>query len=825
MGYPPEAFPGYLWGPPPPYSQPTSTENIATISGNGGTAVPSNAPQNLSSPAHDAPGIMMSPMHRPATLADMMRGPNSTPAVRGISSSNEGNSIVNSPSHILSRPARARPKRCDENVITSGINDGSYDGSNSLPLRRRTRRIPLGHVKSLGDVTEDKKDETLGVILCDRKEISSLDKIHNEMTEQKSLSKHLKSVSDPKSVYSVGKVEPESEIYFADVSSCVSLRPEGEEVMYYSDPTNSGSQRLSQQLYQDPSSQSYIQNLTSSISSSHMYEQVRGLDEEEEEEEEMGSHHTSDDTMIVHTSSSDHSMNGENCDTENTYSVISPATDLSSVSPMVTDTDAYSCYTPITPNASNNLNNLAAAPFSISDDADINSIEKPLERINCLTQLSDQSTAPVASNGNQNENASPNMAPSSVNMHHPIRPVRHPQHQAYRHHLGHGHDLDDRMELNRNNQINISVSKMAKKSSTKKGSRRSKKEDTVTDESRYEQIDSLPISVPKPVEKNKKKLHSSANTSSTSTSGQKSNKVLKHRHQSHASTASTCNKSHPRHKSRQLSHHRHPTSSPGHRKVSSSSSSSPVSSSCSPSTSLPQGVAPADLNGNSVPTSTPVAVHSNSSALSSEWDKAVNICASSNCSLSSSAFFDSSGHNVVSPMLSSGAHRSTHASPTKGPCSSNPSTPSKPQKCNLSLPLQKISNSTEIEKSPVAVKSRKYEKSCNKNSEHQVQESTESSLKKKLDKDSLKSRERRRPSRDSSTDANVEQKFDSKKPDLDTKHSKKLRRGKEGKSSKQEDRQEKEASSSSNAEVPMTTASGHPPSVHRLLQNLKSVNV
>ena len=28
MAYP-DSFPGYLWGPPPPYSQPASTENVA----------------------------------------------------------------------------------------------------------------------------------------------------------------------------------------------------------------------------------------------------------------------------------------------------------------------------------------------------------------------------------------------------------------------------------------------------------------------------------------------------------------------------------------------------------------------------------------------------------------------------------------------------------------------------------------------------------------------------------------------------------------------------------------------------------------------------
>ena len=38
--------------------------------------------------------------------------------------------------------------------ISPRVNGGVLVGSNSLPSRARTRRLPLGHVKSLGDVTE-----------------------------------------------------------------------------------------------------------------------------------------------------------------------------------------------------------------------------------------------------------------------------------------------------------------------------------------------------------------------------------------------------------------------------------------------------------------------------------------------------------------------------------------------------------------------------------------------------------------------------------------------------------------------------------------------
>lgn len=315
-----EAFPRYMWGPPPPYSQPTSSENLTM------QMSPHHHPNSPTSPTAlqglVAQAMRSSPAHRPPTLADLMHGP-ASPTSNTLSSPSDDSEVLSSPAQNQ-RPGRSRHK--------GGAADqgGTLGGSSSLPSRHRTRRLPLGHVKSLGDVNEHKHDEPLEVLFCDGKDITPLDKFHTQADVQREgyRSKHIKSISDPKVVYTSGKMEQESELYFADVSSCVSVRQDGDETLYYSEPTSSASQNTP-----SPSDKDILD-----ASVNHTYEQVREKDDD-------SSHHASDDTMIVHTSSSDHSLAAE---TENTYSVVSPLTDMSSTSPMITDTDAYSCYTPTT---------------------------------------------------------------------------------------------------------------------------------------------------------------------------------------------------------------------------------------------------------------------------------------------------------------------------------------------------------------------------------------------------------------------------------------------------------------------------------------------
>ncbi|KAK7085157.1 hypothetical protein SK128_002839 [Halocaridina rubra] len=344
-----DAFPRYMWGPPPPYSQPTSSENLALqISPHHHPNMPaSSAFQGVVTQAMHA-----SPAHRPATLADLMQGP-ASPTSNTLSSPSDDSEILSSGSQNQ-RLVRSRYK-----AVTTE-HSGMLGTSSSLPSRHRMRRLPLGHVKSLGDVNEHKLDEPLEVLFCDGKDITSLDKFHSQadLPHDMYRTKHIKSISDPKVMYTSGKMEQESELYFADVSSCVSIRQDGEDMLYYSEPTSSGSQNTP-----SPNDKEVLEGALN-----HTYEQVREKDDD-------SSHHASDDTMIVHTSSSDHSLAAE---TENTYSIVSPLTDMSSTSPMITDTDAYSCYTPttsgpspsspsqrdITPSAHQTLNqNLAIHPL------------------------------------------------------------------------------------------------------------------------------------------------------------------------------------------------------------------------------------------------------------------------------------------------------------------------------------------------------------------------------------------------------------------------------------------------------------------------------
>ncbi|KAB7506594.1 hypothetical protein Anas_00880 [Armadillidium nasatum] len=309
-----EAFSRLMWDPPPPYSQPASQENLS--------ALPSS-PHSPSSPqdTHHAFQVISTPSRRPHTLSDLIRG---APPVSstGISSPSNATDPSCSPAHF------------------PHLKDGAcvLGSTGSLPLNHRMRRLPLGHVKSLGDVTEAAR-ESLEAIFCDGKELSSLEKLssHSDVAQRLLALKarHLKGGSDPRNVY--GKGEQESELYFADVSSCVSLRQDDkDDTLYYSEPQKEDKESIE-------------------LEANHVYERVRCYDEgdEEEEEEDVGSHHTSDDTMIVHTSSS-----------ENTYSVTSPLTDHSSTSPMATDTDAYSSYQAPSPKCASqneevgNLNNI-----------------------------------------------------------------------------------------------------------------------------------------------------------------------------------------------------------------------------------------------------------------------------------------------------------------------------------------------------------------------------------------------------------------------------------------------------------------------------------
>ncbi|XP_042205341.1 uncharacterized protein LOC121854693 isoform X2 [Homarus americanus] len=335
-----EAFPRYMWGPPPPYSQPTSAENLAM------QMSPHHHPNSPTSPTAlqglVAQAIRSSPARRPPTLADLMNGP-ASPTSNTLSSPSDDSEMLSSPSQNQ-RVTRGRHKG---GPTEQG---GTLGGSSSLPSRHRNRRLPLGHVKSLGDVNEHKHDEPLEVLFCDGKDIAPLDKFQSQadVPREAYRTKHIKSISDPKVVYTSGKMEQESELYFADVSSCISVRQDGDEMLYYSEPTSSASQNTP-----SPSDKEILD-----ASLNHTYEQVREKDDD-------SSHHASDDTMIVHTSSSDHSLAAE---TENTYSVVSPLTDMSSTSPMITDTDAYSCYTPTTsgpsPSSPSQRDNTPSTPQS-----------------------------------------------------------------------------------------------------------------------------------------------------------------------------------------------------------------------------------------------------------------------------------------------------------------------------------------------------------------------------------------------------------------------------------------------------------------------------
>lgn len=378
MGYQ-EAFPRYMWGPPPPYSQPTSSENIAVLQSS-----PHHHPLSPNSPialqGMVAPSMRNSPGHRPATLADLMNSP-SSPTSNTLSSPSDDSEVVSSPVHAQ-RPTRGRHK-----VGTPETGGGVLGGSSSLPSRQRAmRRLPFGsHVKSLGDVTEHKHNEPLEVLFCDGSDIKPLDTFHSDNNIQNSEDyhdKHIKNIIDSRVMYNNIKMEQESELYFADVSSCVSIRQDGDETLYYSEPTSSASQ-----MTPSPSDKELADTVMN-----HTYEQVREKDDD-------SSHHASDDTMIVHTSSSNHSLAGT-AETENTYSIVSPNTeDLSSASPMVTDTDAYSCYTPVThattgPSPTTPINqNLAARPlhqhFPLHPLHPLHHMQQQQAGVGRLTQVND----------------------------------------------------------------------------------------------------------------------------------------------------------------------------------------------------------------------------------------------------------------------------------------------------------------------------------------------------------------------------------------------------------------------------------------------------
>lgn len=865
MGYP-DAFPGYLWGPPPPYSQPTSTENIPSVTATAGGS--STSPSHVIGPQspthhHELAPMILSPMHRPPTLADLIRGTTTSPTVRGISSPNNSTDIHNSPGHILSRPPRARHKASDENIVSNGDGeDEMFDGTNSLPLRHRARRLPLGHVKSLGDVTENKHDESLDVIFCDGKEISSLDKIRNEIIDQKAVSKHLKSISDPKSVYSIGKGDPESEIYFADVSSCVSLRPNADEVMYYSDPTSSGSQQYSvqQQIYQDPS-QNYIGTFASSISSSHMYEQVR----EGYDEGDTGSHHTSDDTMIVHTSSSDHSLAGDTdaIDTENTYSIISPATDLSSsASPMVTDTDAYSCYTPIMPNSSK-ITNVTSPPEN--------------ERNNFPTGTPLRNTCATSPNSIQNLNdvvllskgsirSALASAKTNLNLHNPLHPVHHPQHQAYHHQLSHNYKMDNISNVNKGKRDgNV---KSSKKSPGKK-CRKSKKDDSLS-EPRYESVDAPPESIVNKhshpskcissniadIEARLPSTHGHIKFEKSTTQSSKSSQVHNQKVSSASSQSPTKHKQHHR----QHTHHRHPHPHPLQQSAPncSSSSSSSLSSPCSPTTILPQDVS-SDLNGN-VPSNS--STNSNSPESSTATSiKATEVVNSHEPNSNSTAVVGTiiSSKNILptnSNILSTAVDNKTKL---KCIIPSESTSPVKKQRSNLSLPLRKLVDSSDPEKSSFnqreEISNTPTKVSCkvSKNCDKSLVSHKEGHKKKNTDREckaNYTSDSKRKSSKESKSDSKQDIRSPGK-TDNESKFIRKARKSKQESSTckaasayrheQHDDKvssKHKETSPSKTnkasvdkgevtAEASDARASGsrRPANVQQLLQNLKSVNV
>ena len=704
----PDAFPGYLWGPPPPYSQPTSTENIPSVTAMANSPTsPNNNSAEATSPVHrhDGTPIIISPAHRPPTLADLIRGSAGNTPVRSINSPNEGSEIISSPVHLLSRPPRARHKGSNENMVSNGtvnIVDSNFDGTNSLPLRHKRKRIPIGHVKSSGDVTEDKNDESLEVLFCDGKELVPLDKLHKELIESKVNAEHLKTISDSKSTYGVGKVEPESEIYFADVSSCVSQRPEGE-VMYYSDPTSSGSQQYSQQqVYQDPS-QHYVQNLSSSISSSHMYEQVR----EEEEGEENESHHTSDDTMIVHTSSSEHSMAGDTdaVDTENTYSIISPATDFSSPSPMVTDTDTYSCYAPVIANTSavNNCQNKNSAS-SVQATFMPESIQKqqsaPTHIPQELSQVSSKSDGTVNSNVNNNSSSKSATPLLNINLHHPLHPIHHHQHQAYRHQLSHnhGHDASEKA-----GKLKDNINNNSKNTPLKKDSKSSKQDDqgyeevqvlenpnvkeTVPD-SMLNRVSPVKTAISRNTKFDKSKKFSKLSSNQLSLSNMLSQSPSKHKHRQHA---------HHKHPHQFYHHHHnHPRIHNSQDRISSSSTSSSLSSPSSPSAQLPQDSL-SDLNGNhpSSPSSATSPIPLSKLAKHSQVESPSNShCVENTASRdgSSSNANNSSTCNIFSSKPVDNASIPVLEAKHKlvVPNNSQSSSVTKKQRPNLSLPLKKL---------------------------------------------------------------------------------------------------------------------------------------
>lgn len=293
-----------MWDPPPPYSQPTSQENIQ---------MSQNVHQSPNH--HQAIQLLSTPIRCPPGYLNLRRGSNTAPNT-AVSSPAEISSEHTSPLHLA--------------LLKNGFKN--FDCTGSLPLNGRLRCYPLSQVKSLGNMAET-TTQSLEVLFGDIKKISSVEKIEESSQENdlhknaKYLKRHKNKKSALGSRKSACKTDQESDIYFEDVSSGVlASQKDSNHHSKTSEPQISLGRR----------------DLTTE---NHLYEQVNANTNDEDD----NSTHNSDDTVIVHTSSSDHSFN---LDGDNTYSIISPLTDQSSVSPMTTDTEVYSTYQPQSQNSS-----------------------------------------------------------------------------------------------------------------------------------------------------------------------------------------------------------------------------------------------------------------------------------------------------------------------------------------------------------------------------------------------------------------------------------------------------------------------------------------
>ena len=348
---------------------------------------------------------------RPSTLADMMRN-------FPVGGHQPSVTTSNNPARVVAKVDESGEHQrviTAENERKLKRNDSA---SSSLPYRRKVKKGPLGHVKSLDDFN-DKKDPPKNIRKTTANKINlSRDNIRRSLLQRQERFRNSKNTKNL-------KTDPESEVYFADVSSCMSMRPGSEDVsMYYSDPTHSGSQHYSQ-FYNDDSG-AYIDN---PAASSHLYEPV-------DVEEEQNSHHTSDDTMIVHTSSP-----SELSDDCNPYSVIAqgPETDI------INGTNLPICqsrdpevFLPVIPNHPSNI--VSGSSFASNDPLRVNA--------NSENDVSDMVYDIIANNDNEYTNNLPDWPNASArpsnlesDLHLPLSPVLQEHHQAFNHQLSHARPM------------------------------------------------------------------------------------------------------------------------------------------------------------------------------------------------------------------------------------------------------------------------------------------------------------------------------------------------------------------------------------------------